>query len=477
MSHDGADFDAIIVGSGPNGLMAAAILAVAGKRVLVIEAGPAIGGAVASGSITRPGFVHDIGSTIHTLGSASTAYADLGLGARGLEFVDFPILLSHTLDDGTGVNLHRSLGHTAEGLQADGTRYRRLMRPLVDNFEELAPMILGPLLRWPAHPFLLARFGVRAALPMALTKSLFKTAEARALLAGNAAHSFVPLHHPLTTAFALVLQAAGHVHGWPVARGGSGQIATALRGVIEDNGGIIETDRKVESRSELPGHLALFLDTTPAAAAEILGEALPARTQHRYRRFRHAPGVFKVDYALSGPIPWEFQDARSAGTIHVCGDYGEVAAAERATNRGEMPTRPFVLLTQACLADPSRAPAGAHTAWTYAHVPNGFEGDARPAIEAQIERFAPGFAKLILEAVVNSPRDLHRSNSNLVGGDVTGGSYSGLQTIRRPRLSFHPYRTGAPGAYLCSASTPPGAGAHGMSGYHAAHDALQRELK
>lgn len=477
MTQLGAGYDAVIVGAGPNGLTAAATLAVRGKRVLVLESGSTVGGAVASAPLTRPGFTHDVGSTIHALGAASPAFQALDLRSRGLEFVDFPILLAHVLDGATGACMYKSLDRTVDGLGIDGARYRRLMAPMVDNFDLLAPMVLGPLLAWPPHPLLMARFGLRAVPPISLICRLFKTPETRALLAGNAAHSFVPLHHPLTSAFALILQASGHAHGWPVARGGSASIATSLVSLIESHGGVIETGSTVKSREELPDHRALLLDTTPANAASILGRSLPRSRARRYSHYRKAPGAFKIDYALSAPIPWDFQDARSAGTVHVCGDYDAVAAAERATAGAQMPARPFLLVTQATLADPSRAPEGAHTAWVYAHVPNGYDGDARPAIEAQLERFAPGFAATVIDASVSPPRALEARNMNLVGGDVAGGSYSGLQSVRRPVLSPHPYRTGAPGAYLCSASTPPGGGAHGMCGYNAALDALTRELR
>jgi len=477
MSGRDESYDAVVVGSGPNGLTAAATLAARGKRVLVIEAADTPGGAAASAALTIPGFIHDVGSTIHALAAASPAFRELGLRARGLEFIDFPILLAHVLDDSAGASMYKSIDRTADGLGVDGSRYRRLMAPIVENFDQLTPMVLKPLLSWPRHPLLMARFGARALAPITMICALFKTEKAKALLAGNAAHSFVPLHHPVTTAFALMLQASGHAHGWPVAAGGSVAITRALVAVIESHGGVIETNSKVTSREQLPEHKALLLDTTPAAAALILAGSQSSLRKRRYCRYRRAPGAFKIDYALSSPIPWDFQDARSAGTVHVCGNYGAVAAAERATAAGEMPPRPFLLVTQATLADPSRAPEGAHTAWVYAHVPNGFGGDARPAIETQLERFAPGFRKTIIDACVLPPHALQAHNMNLVGGDVAGGSYSGLQSIRRPILSPHPYRTGASGAYLCSASTPPGAGAHGMCGYNAALDVLTRELR
>jgi len=477
MSRNDASYDAVIVGAGPNGLTAAATLAARGKRVVVFEASAEVGGAVASAALTKPGFTHDVGSTIHSLAAASPAFRELDLRSGGLEFVDFPVLLAHVLDGATGATMYRSLDRTVDGLGVDGARYRRMMAPIVEHFDRLAPMILRPLLTGPRHPLLMATFGIRAVAPISLLSRLFRTKEARALLAGNAAHSFVPLHHPLTSAFALMLQASGHSHGWPVARGGSSAITKALVSVIESHGGVIETNTTVMSREELPSHKALLLDTTPAAAAAILGDSQPGIRRRRYRRFRRAPGAFKIDYALSEPIPWQYPDARSAGTVHVCGDYGAVAAAERATAGAQMPARPFVLVTQATLADPSRAPAGAHTAWVYAHVPNGYDGDARPAIEAQLERFAPGFCQTVVDAAVFPPHALESQNRNLLGGDIAGGSYSGLQSIRRPVFSPHPYRTGAPGAYLCSASTPPGAGAHGMCGYNAALDTLTRELR
>ena len=470
-------YDAVVVGSGPNGLTAAATLAVRGKRVLVVEAHEEIGGAVRSSDHGEPGWIHDTGATIHALAASSPAYRALDLEAAGVEFVNPDVLLSHVLDDGRGAALYCSLDATASGLGMDAKRYRQFIGHTVSRFTPLADDILGPLVSVPSHPISLARFGVRALLPMTVTAAMFRTEEARALVAGSAAHSFTPLHHPLTTSFALMLHATGHTSGWPFAAGGSQTIANALAEIVVANGGEIVTNTTVEHRVDLPEHAALFLDTSPSAAAAILGEPLPRRRARRFRRFRHGPAAFKVDFNLSGPIPWEYEPAKRSGTVHVIGGYREIIDAERSTSRGEMPDKPFVLACQASPFDPSRAPKGHHTCWSYAHVPHDYEGDAKPKIVEQIERFAPGFSALILSSTTTTPQELQAGNRNLVGGDVGGGSYSGLQILRRPRLSPQPYRTGSPGAYLCSASTPPGAGAHGMSGHLAALDALDRELR
>ena len=467
-------FDAVIVGSGPNGLTAAATLATAGKRVLVVEGSHGIGGAASTTDHGRPGWAHDVGSTVHALAAISPGHRQLRL--EGIEYVDAPVLMSHVLDGGAGASMYRSVEETAEALGRDAARYRRLIGPLVERFDELSGDILGPLISWPSHPLLLLRFGLRALPPMSAVARLFRTAEARAFLGGSAAHSFTPLHHPLTTSFALMLHASGHHAGWPFALGGSQSLSNALAAVVTNSSGSIVTGHHVEDIDELPAHDVLLLDTSPEMAANLLSRQLPKSRQRRYRRFRHGPGAYKIDFELSGAVPWDYEPARSAGTVHVIGDYAELAASERAIARGSLAERPFVLFCQASVADVSRAPAGKHTGWAYAHVPHGFTGDATPAIISQIERFAPGFGDLIESAHVSAPATLESLNPNLVGGDVGGGSYSGIQILRRPVLSPHPYRTGAPGVYLCSASTPPGAGAHGMSGYHAARDALSREL-
>jgi len=469
-------YDAVVVGSGPNGLTAAATLSVHGKRVMVIEAHDEIGGAIRSSDLGEPGWMHDTGATIHALAAISPAYRTLDLAGAGVEFINPEILLSHVLDHG-GASLYRNLDATAEELGRDAKRYRRLIAHSASHFEDLADDVLGPMLHMPSHPVTLARFAMVALLPMTVVGRMFRTEEARALLAGSAAHSFTPLHHPLTSSFAVMLHAAGHSAGWPFAAGGSSRIADALATIVVSHGGEIVTGTAVESRSDLPDHAALLLDTGPAAAAKILGDELPKRRALRFRRFRHGPGAFKVDFNLSGPIPWRYEPATRSGTVHVIGGYRELIAAERDTSRGEMPDAPFVLVCQASPSDPSRAPEGHQTCWSYAHVPAGFDGDAQPKIVAQIERFAPGFSDVVLSSTATGPHALEAGNANLVGGDVGGGSYSGMQILRRPTLSSRPYRTGAPGAYICSASTPPGAGAHGMSGHLAALDALGRELR
>ena len=467
-----AEYDAIVVGAGPNGLTAAATLATAGRSVLVVERSEEIGGATRSTDHGSPGWIHDMGATIHSLAAASPAYERLGLEGHGLEYLHFDIELAHVLDDARGAALCRDVDATADGLGVDGPRYARLMTPLVDRFDDLRHDVLGPLVGIPRHPVALARFGAYAALPATLLARRFRTEEARALLLGNAAHSYARLTRPLTASFALMLGTSAHAAGWPVIAGGSRALAASLRSVIESNGGEIVTGHDVTDRRALPEHGMLFLDTSPSAAASILDADLRASRRRRFRRFRHGTGAFKIDYELSEPIPWAYEAARSAGTVHVIGSPDELVAAERDVNLGAMPDRPFVLVAQASLVDPSRAPEGRHTAWTYAHVPAGYTGDATTSIERQLERFAPGFADLVLARHATGTTALEQANPNLLGGDIGGGSYSGLQAIRRPRLSPTPYRAGPPGVFLCSASTPPGAGAHGMCGHLAALDAL-----
>ncbi len=445
----------VVVGSGPNGLAAAIVLARAGRAVTVLEAEETVGGGCRSAELTLPGYVHDLCSTVHALALASPFLRELPLP----ELVQPQAPLAHPFDDGTAVVAARSVAETAAGLGADERAYRRLFEPLVRD--ELFSAVLGPL-RVPRHPWLMARFGrdaVRSA--AAVARSHFAGERARALLAGCAAHSMLPLTAPVSAAFGLVLLASAHAVGWPVARGGSQRLADALVDVLRAYGGSVETGRRVTSLDEVSDRPVL-LDVTPRQFL-AMADGLPGR----YRRFRYGPGVFKLDWALDGPIPWAAPEVSRAGTVHLGGTLDEIVASEAASARGEHPERPFVLLVQATACDPSRAPAGKHTGWAYCHVPNGSTRDMTAEIEAQVERFAPGFSKLVLARSAMNSVDVERRNANHVGGDINGG----LQDWRQ--LFALRYSTPLPGVFLCSSSTPPGGGVHGMCGYWAARAALR----
>ena len=468
-------FDAIVVGAGPNGLAAAVTLARAGLSVLLREAEPTIGGGARTAQLTLPGFLHDVCSGSHPLGAASPFFATLDLQSRGLDWVHARIPLAHPLDGGEAVVLERDVGMTAAALRDDGPAWRSLVGPFVASWDRLASDILGPV-RWPRHPLLMARFGLsalRAAGPLA--RSRFTGGHARALFAGLAAHSNLPLDRAATSAVALVLAAAGHVVGWPVARRGSQSIADALASAFRALGGRIELGAPVETLDELPGSRAVLLDVAPREAVRLAGPRLPSAYAHALLTFRHGPGAFKLDWALSEPIPWLAASCREAATVHVGGTLEEIESAEGDVSAGRFPEKPFVLLGQPSLCDDSRAPSGYHTAWAYCHVPTG-TFDMTSRIEAQIERFAPGFRDVIVERSVLSPAALEAHDRNLVGGDVTGGANDLWQTLFRPVPRFDPYRTPVPGLYLCSASTPPGAGVHGMCGHNAAKHVL-RDLR
>ena len=469
-------YDAVIVGSGPNGLAAAVRLAEAGSSVLVLEAADEIGGGTRSAELTLPGFVHDVCAAIHALGVSSPALSLDRLGAYGLawSFPDIP--LAHPLDGGRAGVLHRGVDDTAAGLGNDGPAWARLLQPLVDEWPQLVPQLLGPLLSVPRHPVEMARFGVHALQPATWLARRFRTEEAKALFGSCAAHAMLPLNQPLTAAFALTLAASAHADGWPASAGGSQAVANALAARLRQLGGEVRTGVMVRSLAELPPHRAALFDTNPAQLASIAGDALPASYRNRLRRFRHGPGAFKVDYALDGAVPWDNEACRRAGTVHVIGTFAELVAAEADVAAGRMPDRPLVLVVQQSLFDPSRAPAGKHTLWAYAHVPHGYTGDAAPAIERQIERFAPGFRDLVLARRVAAPRDLQAYNANYVGGDIAGGAHNGLQLAFRPTVAARPYVTPNPTLFLCSASTPPGAGVHGMCGWHAAGRVLAGPL-
>ncbi len=468
--------DAIVVGSGPNGLAAAITLAGAGRSVLVLEAAETPGGGCRSAELTLPGYVHDVCSAIHPLVAGSPFFRSLPLAELGVELVQPAAPLAHPLDDGGAVVLERSVNATSEALGADGAAYRDLLGPLVRDADALIDGLLGPPLRPPRHPLALARFarhGLRSAVGLA---SRFSGERARALLAGMAAHSIRPLDARLTAGFGLALMTLGHAVGWPVARGGSGRITDGLVELLRTLGGEIETGRLVTSLDDLPPARAVLLDVTPRQLLAIAGTRLPPAYRRRMARYRYGPGAFKVDWALAGPIPWRSPDCARAATVHLGGTMAEIAAAEAAVAGGGHPERPYVLLAQQTLADPSRAPEGRHTAWAYCHVPGGSPVDMTERMERQVERFAPGFRDLVLARAARGPAQLERENPNHVGGDIAAGLQDLRQTLARPVARPDPYATPAPGVYLCSASTPPGGGVHGMCGRHAARSALGRDL-
>ena len=462
---------AVVVGSGPNGLAAAARLARAGLEVTVLEAADTIGGGTRSSEYLTPGLLHDHCSAAHPMALASPLFKDLQL--PGLTWLSAEVECAHPLDDGTAGALHRSFDATETALGADGHRWRRVFEPIATHFDDLFADISQPILRVPHHPVTLARFGARAALPATALARLWRTPQTQALWTGVAAHAFWRLDRPLTSAIGLALGAGAHAHGWVVAKGGSQAIADALAADVIRNGGSITTGVRVRDAAELPPHDLLMLDVTPSAALAILGDRVPGRVAAAYRRFRHGAGAFKVDFAIEGGVPWTADAARRAATVHLGGTAAEVAAIELAVHRGEMPDRPFVLVGQQYLADPARSVGNVHPLWTYAHVPAAYAGDATEGIIGQIERFAPGFRERVVGTAVRSATEMAVYNPNYVGGDIIGGASSLMQTLFRPRLALDPYATGVPGVWLCSASTPPGAGAHGMCGANAATRALR----
>jgi len=466
-------YDAVVVGSGPNGLAAAITMARAGRSVLVLEAREAIGGGCRSAELTLPGFVHDVCSAIHPLGLGSPFFKTLPLGDHGLEWIHPPAPVAHPLDDGTAVVIERSVEETAAGLGPDAAAYRRLMGPLSAEWDALAPELLAPL-HLPRHPLAMARFGLMAVRSASgFAQARFRGERARAVFAGIAGHSILPLERTATAAIGLVLGALTHAVGWPLPRGGSRRIADALAAHLRSLGGEIRTGSPVESLDALPPARAVLCDVTPRQLLKLAGDRLRGRYRRGLERYRYGPAAFKLDFALSGPIPWKAAECARAATVHLGGTMDEIAASEAAVGRGEHPDRPFVLLVQPSLFDASRAPAGRHTAWAYCHVPNGSTFDMRARIEAQIERFAPGFGDLVLARSVLTPARLQELNANYVGGDINGGAQDLGQMFTRPVARIVPYSTPVRGLYICSSSTPPGGGVHGMCGYHAARAALR----
>jgi phytoene dehydrogenase-like protein len=473
-----ADVDAVVVGAGPNGLTAAVTLARAGLSVRVYEAAATIGGGARTAELTLPGFRHDVCSAVHPLGAGSPVLRALPLETYGLRWVHPEVPLAHPFPDGSAATLARSVEETAVSLGADARAYRRLVQPFLGRWEALADDVLrAPLAAWPAHPWLLARFGMRAVLPASLLARRFRGRHARGLVAGLAAHAIAPLDAPATGGVALLFALAAHASGWPFPRGGSQALSDALAAYLRSLGGEIETGHRVGSLAELPTARAYVLDVMPEELADLAGERLPDRYVRRLRRYRHGAAVFKIDYALSGPVPWTSEACRRAGTVHLGPSIEEISDALRAAQRGRAPRVPFLITAQPTVFDPSRAPDGRHVLWAYGHVPYGWRGDLTTAIERQIERFAPGFGGLVLARSAAGPQRIAEHNPNNVGGDIAGGACDRLGLLFRPLVARVPYATPDPAIYLCSSATPPGPGVHGMGGYHAARTALAQVFR
>lgn len=467
---------AVVVGSGPNGLAGAITLALAGVQVTVLEAADAPGGGTRSTEATVPGVLHDECSGFHPLAIDTAFSRSVDLTAAGLNWGWPDVEYSHPLDGGDGAAALRDVDRTASALGADGATYRRIFGPLDDRFDLIAQEFLQPVLHVPKYPLALGRFGVGAGLPAAAIAKLYRAPQAKALWAGVAAHAFRPLGSLASSAIGLALGTAAHRYGWPVAIGGSQAISAAMIRVLEQHGGTVKTGVTVRSLAQVrreTGADIVLLDTSPTAAVRIIGDdALPPHVRRAFERFRHGPGAFQVAFAVEGGVPWQHEPSRRAGTVHLGGTFEQIAAAEKDVARGRMPKRPFVLLGQQYLADPARSSGDVHPIDAYAHVPAGYDGDATELIIAQIERFAPGFRDRVVGMTTRSTGQIAADNANFIGGDIVTGANDPLQLVFRPRPTLNPYATGVDGVYLCSAATPPGAGAHGMCGYGAAQAAL-----
>lgn len=463
---------ACVVGSGPNGLAAAIVLAQSGLGVEVFEAEATPGGAARTMELTLPGFLHDFGSAVYPLGAGSPFLSSLPLQKYGLQWIHSPAPLAHPLDDGTAVVLERTVADAERSLGADGKAWRHLVQPFVEHWSEFAPEVLRPVPMIPKHPLLMARFGVIAFQPATMIASRFHSERTRALFAGMAAHSFLALDEALSGAFGLLMAIPAHAVGWPIPRGGAQSITDAMCAYLGTLGGAVLTSSRVDSLEALTEYELILCDLTPRQLLKIGEQGLSRKYVRDLEHFRYGPGAFKVDYALSAPIPWKASECRRAATVHLGGSFEEIAVSEQALRNGKHAERPFILLAQPSLFDASRAPAGKHTAWAYCHVPNGSKIDMLPRIEAQIERFAPGFGETVLARRTFSPADLEAMDANLVGGDIAGGVLDLRQFAFRP--TWRHYATSARDVYLCSASTPPGGGVHGMCGFHAAQMALRR---
>ena len=461
-----------MVGSGPNGLAAAIVLAQAGLQVEVFEAQPTAGGGARTMELTLPGFLHDFGSAVHPLGIGSPFFSSLPLQDYGLEWIHSPAPVAHPLDDGSAVVLERNLEDAQVSLGVDGKRWRRLMQPFVEQWQELAPEVLRAQPAIPRHPWLMARFGMTALVGAETIARRFQSERTRALFAGLAAHSFLALDEPLSGAFAMLMAVPAHAVGWPIPRGGAQSITNALCGLLQSLGGSVRTSSRVDSLDALADFDVILCDLTPRQLLAVAGNRLADYYKRRLQRYRYGPGVFKVDYALNAPIPWRAPECLRAATVHLGGTFEEIAASEKAVRTGRTAERPFVLLTQPSLFDSSRAPAGKHTVWAYCHVPNGSTENMLERIENQVERFAPGFRETVLARRIFSSVELERMNANLVGGDINGGVLDLRHFLARP--TWQHYSTSARDIFLCSSSTPPGGGVHGMCGYHAARTALRR---
>jgi phytoene dehydrogenase-like protein len=463
---------ACVIGAGPNGLAAAIVLAQAGLQVDVLEAESTPGGAARTLELTLPGFRHDFGSAVYPLGAGSPFFSSLPLEGHGLEWIHSPAALAHPLDDGTAVMLERGLDETRDSLGIDGPAWDKLMRPFAERWTEFAPEVLRPVPFIPRHPWLMARFGMVALRSARAVARRFRNERTRALFAGLAAHSFLSLDEPLSAAFAILMATPAHAVGWPIPRGGAQSLTNSLCGYLSTFGSKVKTSSQVQSLAALANYDLLFCDLTPRQLLDVGGQRLSDSYKRRLGKYRYGAGVFKVDYALNAPIPWKADDCLRAATVHLGGTFEEIAAAEKAVRMGQNADRPFVLLAQPSLFDSSRAPLGKHTAWAYCHVPNGSNVNVLEKLEDQIDRFAPGFRDRILARRVFSPADLESMDANLVGGDIGGGAMDIGQFLFRP--TWRHYATSARDIYICSASTPPGGGVHGMCGYHAARMGLSR---